>query len=173
MEFARLLCTGSTLDWIVTATLLIAGGLISLPGGNLAVPAPVTPVVALTNTAEWQAQADAMASPQPDTARSDEGDLSCSDFASQAEAQAAFDADPSDPYGLDLDLDGVACETPFVVPAERAATPEPLNGRAVNCIDFTFQEDAQVVYDGIPGDPYNLDPSGDGFACASLPSRDG
>jgi hypothetical protein len=157
-------------DWIVTATLLIAGGLISLPGGNLAVPAPVMPIVAPENATALQAQADPMASPQPDTARSDEADLSCSDFASQAEAQAAFDADPSDPYGLDLDLDGVACETPFVVPA---ATPEPVNGRAVNCVDFTFQEDAQVVYDRIPGDPYNLDPSGDGFACASLPSRDG
>ena len=161
------------MDWIVTATLLIAGGLISLPGGNLVVPAPVMSAVAPAHTAEPHAQADAMASPQSDVARSDDGDLSCSDFASQAGAQAAFDADPSDPYGLDLDLDGVACETPFVVPAEPAATPESLNGRAVNCVDFTFQEDAQVVYDRIPGDPYNLDPSGDGFACASLPSRDG
>lgn len=158
------------MDWVVTATLLIVGGLISPPGGNLVVPAPVMPIAEPANSAELQAQADAMASPQVDTARSDEGDLSCSDFASQAEAQAVFDADPNDPNGLDLDLDGVACETPFVVPA---ATPEPLNGRAVNCIDFTFQEDAQVVYDRIPGDPYNLDPSGDGFACASLPSREG
>ena len=158
------------MDWIVTATLLIAGGLISLPGENLAASAPLMPIVAPENATELHAQADAMASPQPDTARSDEGDLSCSDFASQAEAQAAYDANPSDPYGLDLDLDGVACETPFVVPA---ATPESLNGRAVNCIDFAFQEDAQVVYDRIPGDPYNLDPSGDGFACASLPSRGG
>ena len=157
------------MDWIVTATLLVAGGLISLPGGNLVVPAPVMPIVATVHTAEPQAQADAMASPQPDAIRADENDLSCSDFASQAEAQTAFDADPNDPYGLDLDLDGVACETPFVV---TAATPEPLNGRAVNCIDFAFQEDAQVVYDRIPGDPYNLDPSGDGLACASLPSRD-
>jgi hypothetical protein len=168
-------------DWIVTATLLIAGGLISPPAGNFVVPAPVMSTAAPANTAELQAQADGMASPQPDAARSDDGDLSCSDFASQAEAQTAFDADPNDPYGLDLDLDGVACETPFItpaeqrtsVPAERAASPDPLNGRAVNCIDFAFQEDAQVVYDRIPGDPYNLDPSGDGFACASLPSRDG
>jgi len=157
-------------DWIVTATLLISGGLVSLTGGNLVVPASVMPITAPASSAE--AQADAIASPQADTARSAEGDLSCSDFASQAEAQAAFDADPSDPNGLDLDLDGVACETPFVVPAEPAATPETPNGRAVNCIDFAFQEDAQVVYDRIPGDPYNLDPSGDGFACASLPSRD-
>ena len=127
------------------------------------------PIAVPANSAVLKAQADTTASPQPDAIRSDENDLTCGDFASQAEAQAAFDADPSDPHGLDLDLDGVACETPFVV---TAATPEPLNGRAVNCIDFAFQEDAQVVYDRIPGDPYNLDPSGDGLACASLPSRD-
>jgi hypothetical protein len=136
------------------------------------------PIAAPANTPELQA--DAAASPQPDAARSDEDDLTCRNFADQAEAQAAFDADPSDPHGLDLDLDGAACEMPFVVPtetgaivdADRAASPTPLDGRAVNCIDFAFQEDAQIVYDRIPGDPYNLDPSGDGFACASLPSRD-
>jgi hypothetical protein len=109
-------------------------------------------------------------------------DLACSDFSSQAEAQATYDADPSDPHGLDLDLDGVACETPFITAEEEdrpeqrdtsaAASPTLLEGRSVNCVDFPFQEDAQIVYDRIPGDPYNLDPSGDGYACSSLPSRD-
>jgi len=37
-------------------------------------------------------------------------DKSCLDFRTQAEAQAVFNADPSDPYGLDPDGDGVACE---------------------------------------------------------------
>jgi hypothetical protein len=165
-------------NWILTATLLIAGWLTSPTGEGLPVPAPVMPIAAPTNARE--PQADPTPSPQPDVARSDENDLTCSDFASQAEAHAALDADPSDPHGLDLDLDGVACEMPFVVPAEmpsptdadRTVSPSPLEGRAVNCIDFAFQEDAQIVYDRIPGDPYNLDPSGDGFACASLPSRD-
>ncbi len=41
-----------------------------------------------------------------------QGDMDCADFASQAEAQAALDADPSDPNGLDADDDGIACETP-------------------------------------------------------------
>jgi hypothetical protein len=164
------------MDWIVTATFLIAGWLTSLTGEGLVVPAPVLPFVELENAPELQV--DATPTSQPDAARSDEGDLTCSDFASQAEAQVAFDADPSDPNGLDLDLDGVACEMPYVVPTETPsaglmATPTGLEGRAVNCIDFAFQEDAQIVYDRIPGDPYNLDPSGDGFACASLPSRDG
>jgi len=34
----------------------------------------------------------------------------CSDYATQAAAQAAFNADPSDPEGLDRDNDGIACE---------------------------------------------------------------
>lgn len=37
-------------------------------------------------------------------------DLNCEDFATQAEAQAALDADPSDPNNLDADDDGIACE---------------------------------------------------------------
>ena len=39
-----------------------------------------------------------------------------------------------------------------------------------DCVDFEFQEEAQDVYDQDPADPYNLDPSGDGVACSSLPS---
>jgi hypothetical protein len=38
-------------------------------------------------------------------------DLDCSDFATQADAQAALIAQPSDPNGLDTDDDGSACET--------------------------------------------------------------
>lgn len=116
-------------------------------------------------------------------------DRTCSDFANQAEAQRTYDADPSDPHGLDVDLDGIACETPIVVPivrrdaadvratrqaervGRRPATPAPVVAEDVDCEDFEFQEDAQVVYDLIVGDPYNLDPSGDGFACSLLPSR--
>lgn len=127
-----------------------------------------------------------------DTNDSAQKDLTCSDFANQAEAQLEFDADPSDPNGLDLDLDGVACESPLGVPADLgvsdddrvtkragraarriAATLTPVVQQDIDCADFAFQEDAQVVYDRNPGDPYNLDPSGDGFACMSLPSRNG
>ena len=38
-------------------------------------------------------------------------DQNCSDFAYQEDAQAALDADPSDPNNLDSNHDGVACET--------------------------------------------------------------
>jgi hypothetical protein len=37
-------------------------------------------------------------------------DLNCDDFSSQVQAQATFDADPSDPNNLDEDDDGQACE---------------------------------------------------------------
>ena len=39
-----------------------------------------------------------------------DGDLDCADFDSQAEAQEAYDDDPSDPNGLDEDGNGEACE---------------------------------------------------------------
>jgi micrococcal nuclease len=46
--------------------------------------------------------------PPPPTA----GDLDCSDFATQAQAQRTYDADPSDPNDLDgYPEDGVACES--------------------------------------------------------------
>jgi hypothetical protein len=38
-------------------------------------------------------------------------DLNCNNFATQQEAQAVYNADPSDPNGLDRDGDGVACES--------------------------------------------------------------
>ena len=48
------------------------------------------------------------------------GDQDCSDFDSQAAAQAHLRADPSDPDGLDSDGDGIACET---LPAPYDRTP--------------------------------------------------
>ncbi len=38
-------------------------------------------------------------------------DCNCSDFATQAQAQACFNAHPGDPFGLDADHDGIACES--------------------------------------------------------------
>ena len=37
--------------------------------------------------------------------------FNCADFVSQADAQAVLRADPTDPNGLDRDVDGIACET--------------------------------------------------------------
>ncbi|MGH3965673.1 MAG: excalibur calcium-binding domain-containing protein [Pseudonocardiaceae bacterium] len=40
-----------------------------------------------------------------------QGDLDCSDFKTQEEAQAVYVQDTSDPHNLDSDDDGVACES--------------------------------------------------------------
>src|SRR4051794_10003434 len=48
----------------------------------------------------------AFAVPSPPTAAA--ADLDCADFSSQAEAQESLL--PGDPYGLDGDNDGIACE---------------------------------------------------------------
>src|SRR5215207_794427 len=125
---------------------------------------------------------------------------SCADFKTQAKAQAAFEKDPEGLANLDPDGNGVACEELIEsdAQAEPTATAEPGKNRQGNrrnqaeeptptevvideprpvrinedfdCVDFEFQEEAQNVYDQDPSDPYNLDPSGDGVACSSLPS---
>ena len=53
------------------------------------------------------------------------GDLDCADFATQEEAQAVLDADPSDPNGLDGEGDGVPCEDlPSSGAADSSGGPE-------------------------------------------------
>jgi micrococcal nuclease len=56
--------------------------------------------------------------PKPDTtgvrdrsSRSPARDYNCSDFKTQTSAQRVFDSIPGDPYKLDADSDGVACES--------------------------------------------------------------
>ena len=41
----------------------------------------------------------------------DTGDLDCSDFSTQEEAQDVLDSAYGDPHGLDHDFDDVACES--------------------------------------------------------------
>jgi hypothetical protein len=45
------------------------------------------------------------------------GDFDCVDFATQGDAQAVYDRDRSDPFGLDPDRDGAACESRSFVPS--------------------------------------------------------
>jgi hypothetical protein len=51
-------------------------------------------------------------------------DLNCENFATQEEAQAEFDADTSDPNGLDGDNDGQACEDSLPSGGEMMEEPE-------------------------------------------------
>jgi hypothetical protein len=126
--------------------------------------------------------------------------VTCADFETAEDAQAVFDEDPEGLTNLDADDNGIACEEllepePEV---ESAADTQPAQERRRNrrnqeeapaptevvidepepvriredfdCVDFEFQEEAQEVLDDDRSDPYNLDPSGDGLACTSLPS---
>jgi hypothetical protein len=127
-------------------------------------------------------------------------EVTCADFETQEDAQATFDEDPDVLTSLDADDNGIACEELIQSDsqAEPKDTTERGNERRRNrlnqdeatapmevvidepkrvrikedfdCVDFEFQEDAQEVYDRDRADPYNLDPSGDGLACSSLPS---
>jgi hypothetical protein len=101
-------------------------------------------------------------------------DLRCSGFQTQDGAQAAFDAYPVRAAALDADGDGQACEEYFGSDSgDNGITPEEIAyiaGQDMDCIDLLSQEEAQAILDGDPADPFNLDPNGDGVACASLPS---
>jgi hypothetical protein len=157
---------------------------------------PLTiPSESASASASPSASASASSSPEATSARPETSpesdtseDLDCSDFASQGEAQAVYDQDPSDPHGLDEDADGVACErnsdSSVATPPSREptthsftpppSTPEPSNGsrsgRDLDCADFSTQEEAQAEYDADPSDPHDLDGSPeDGVACESLP----
>jgi len=70
-----------------------------------------------------------------------QNDLDCRDFASQEDAQAELNRNPSDPFRLDADHDGIACEelphrpslsatvTPTTLtPAPVTSTPVPQRG---------------------------------------------
>lgn len=72
---------------------------------------------------EEDGEDDVKSSPTP-SVPSLRGDLDCSDFASQAEAQEVLNDDPSDPNRLDADSDGEACESQFRAPGQRS-TPNP------------------------------------------------
>ena len=85
----------------------------------------------------------------------------CENFRYQSDAQATFTADPSDPFGLDSDNNGVACQ----VEERFGSTP------LVNCDDLRDHPDAQQALQGLydytraAGDPYSLDADGNGIAC--------
>ena len=103
------------------------------------------------------------ASPPPDEPPTTTADLDCADFATQQEAQAELERDPSDPNNLDADGDGVACET---YPYGTGGGGE--GGRDLNCADFATHGEAQREYAKDRTDPNNLDADGDGRACEDL-----
>lgn len=100
------------------------------------------------------------------------GDVDCSDFTTQEEAQAVLDANPNDPNYLDGEGDGVACESLPSAPPSAPAPPSPESTPTgdLDCADFATQEETQATLDADPSDPHGLDGEGDGVPCESLPS---
>lgn len=149
-----------------------------------------------------QAEREARRSAQEegDQATTEVASVTCANFATQEDAQGAFDLDSAGLTSLDPDGNGIACEellataaatdsTSAEDPAEERrnrrnrdeaadqqgneAIDQPVQSvvrEDLDCIDFNFQEEAQSILDRDPNDPFNLDPNGDGFACSSLPS---
>ena len=139
------------------------------------------------------ASASASSSATPEASASSPpapADMDCSNFSTQAAAQAALDMDPSDPQGLDEDGDGTACETlagnaqyeapeqpPEINPdpdsdregahrwrPRRQAEPSPDYAPSGGGGDIDCDEvDGPVRTPS--GDPDNLDGDDDGWAC--------
>lgn len=57
-----------------------------------------------------------------------QSDLDCEDFATQQQAQAVYNSDPSDPNGLDADNDGLACEDSLPTETEEDVVAPVGNG---------------------------------------------
>jgi len=105
----------------------------------------------------------------------------CTAFTNFEEANAYLAANPGAASAIDDDGDGTACEVYFGLEhrdqPQRSA--EPAAGAVLqlaqkekddlDCEDFQTQEEAQAVLLADPADPNNLDPNGDGVACALLP----
>ncbi len=107
-------------------------------------------------------------SASPALAQTDRYD--CPDFDYQEDAQRIYDQNPSDPYGLDDDNDGIACES---LPS-RGDSPtgdqydDQTNTQQaddLDCADFSTRGQAQAEFAKDRSDPNNLDADNDGQAC--------
>ncbi len=101
-----------------------------------------------------------------------DGTYNCDSFDTQEQAQAFYDADPSDPNELDTDGDGIPCEVAPSGVMEDATImggyPDgPAEMNDLDCVDFGTQSDAQATYNADSSDPNGLDRDGDGIACES------
>ena len=97
------------------------------------------------------------------------GDLDCIDFASQKAAQAKLKSKPSDGDKLDVDNDGVACQ---IVPvpyedgaSDRTPVAEAKSAAKLDCDDFEYQQEAQMILLRDTSDPNGLDDDKNGLAC--------
>ena len=115
-------------------------------------------------------------------------DRDCADFVTWQDAQDFFLAEggpAGDPHRLDVNGDGVACESLPGSPSDGSATEGDADNSPAekeddfvdrNCEDFAFWQDAQDFFlaeGGPDSDPHRLDGNGNGVACESLPGAPG
>lgn len=97
------------------------------------------------------------------------GDLDCIDFPTQKAAQAHLRANPSDKNKLDVANNGIACEIVPVPYKDRAIDRKPVtrarSSADLDCEDFEYQQEAQMIYFRNESDPNELDKNGNGLAC--------
>ena len=132
--------------------------------GNTDVAATKTTAPSPSDTSEQTSQT---ASPTTTTTA---GDQDCADFATQPEAQAVLEQDPSDPNGLDGDGDGVACES---LPGGSSSSSSGSSSSGSSSQSSTSYSNctearnagAAPIYQGQPGYRSRLDRDGDGVAC--------
>ncbi|HEU5434670.1 MAG TPA: hypothetical protein VFU81_23550 [Thermomicrobiales bacterium] len=98
-------------------------------------PPPNAGVANRRNNAKKNNAANAAPTRDPN---SPDGGLRCADFATQTDAQAALDQNPSDPYDLDPNGNGVACEELLpngqeqATSGQQSANAKPANGKQSN-----------------------------------------
>jgi hypothetical protein len=119
--------------------------------------------------------AGTLAWPHLTAASSSDIDYDCRDFDSQQDAQAFYEASGGplyDPFNLDDDEDGFACEEWARDYQQSASKSAPINGKDgidTDCADFATQKEAQRYFlaDGgsIQLNVDHLDPNHDGIAC--------
>ncbi|GAB2741369.1 hypothetical protein [Amycolatopsis magusensis] len=93
---------------VVTGTTLLALG---------AGPALAQEIPADTETKSASSSSSAPPASSATITSTTSKDKDCADFATQADAQAEWAKDQSDPHGLDADDDGYACESHFGEPS--------------------------------------------------------
>ncbi len=95
-------------------------------------------------------------------------DYDCADFATQEEAQQFLLA--GDPYLLDADNDGMACDNLAMGGTGMTQQPTTPTTSDLDCADFASQAEAQATFNADPSDPNGLDADDDGIACETLAS---
>ncbi len=86
-----------------------------------------------------------------------QSDCNCSDFATQQEAQKVFDAFPGDPYKLDRDGNGIACESLPKSKGKTVFSPKAMGEAAQGAYAQELaQKEGLGIWSGNPEPPWEF-----------------